>query len=264
MLGRHDKHAAELRCVRQPKGIVPFHDQYEAECRVEWGVMGAACLAPADVIIVVDVLSFTTCVDVAAERGAAILPYAWKDASAAGFAADHHAELAGERGAAKYSLSASSFLSATPGVRCVLPSPNGATVSMTAVGHAPVVLAACLRNADAVAEAAARMGGSFNVCPAGERWSDGSLRPALEDWLGAGAVLRALPGRKSPEAQSAIAAFEDAERGLGKVLASASSGRELVERGYTADVQLAGAYNASRAVPVLREGMYRNLNGSAV
>ena len=38
-----------------------------------------AGLAPADVTIVVDVLSFSTCVDVATARGAAILPYSWSD-----------------------------------------------------------------------------------------------------------------------------------------------------------------------------------------
>jgi 2-phosphosulfolactate phosphatase len=52
-------------------------------------------LAPADVIIVVDVLSFSTCVDVATSRGAVILPYPWMDSSAVAFADANHAELAG-------------------------------------------------------------------------------------------------------------------------------------------------------------------------
>jgi hypothetical protein len=67
-------------------------------------------LAPADVTIVVDVFSFTTCVDVATSRGASILPYAWNDASAAEFARDQRAELAGRRRQARYSLAPESQL----------------------------------------------------------------------------------------------------------------------------------------------------------
>ena len=53
--------------------MAPF-TQEAWDCRCEWGTSGAAALAPADVTIVVDVFSFTTCVDIATSRGAAILP----------------------------------------------------------------------------------------------------------------------------------------------------------------------------------------------
>jgi 2-phosphosulfolactate phosphatase len=111
-----------------------------------------------------------------------------------------------------------------------------------------VVLAGCLRNARAVAEAATRLGTTFNVIPAGERWRDGSLRPALEDWLGAGAILRWLPGNASPEAQSAVAVFERQHARLIEVLDLCGSGRELDGRGHENDKLIAGALDISTCV----------------
>src|SRR5437870_3121606 len=225
----------------------PFN-QASWTCRCEWGPSAVVALAPADVTIVVDVFSFTTCVDVATSRGAAILPYSWNDASAADFARDQRAELAGRRRHAQYSLAPGSYLEAPEGLRCVLPSPNGAQVTLAAARTAPVVLAGSLRNARAVAEAAQQLGSTFNVIPAGERWLDGSLRPALEDWLGAGAILRWLPGGRSPEAESAVALFERHRGNLVGILDQCGSGRELDGRGHQRDKFIAGELNASDCV----------------
>jgi len=228
--------------------VTPF-DQREATCRCEWGARGVEALAPADVTIVVDVLSFSTCVDVAVARGATILPHRFKDASAAELARDERAELAGERRSARYSLSPASFLDAPAALRCVLPSPNGADVALRLGPTAGLILTGCLRNASAVADAARAAGRTFCVVPAGERWPDGSLRFAVEDWLGAGAILRALPASRSPEAASAVAAFEAARAVLADTLARSSSGRELIERGFASDVDLAAALDVSDTVP---------------
>ncbi len=227
---------------------MPF-DQRDAACRCEWGPRGLVALAPADVVIVVDTLSFSTCVDVAVGRGAAIFPYAWRDATAADFAAGRRAILAGPRGGGGYSLSPASFRDAPRDLRCVLPSPNGAALALRAHAMGVHVLAGCLRNAPAVAAAALRRGRTFNVCPAGERWPDGSLRPALEDWLAAGAILRHLPGPKSPEAAAAVVAFEGSRDRLAKVLADAGSGRELIARGYAIDVEVAAEHAVSEHAP---------------
>ncbi len=217
-------------------------------CRCEWGPAAVTALCPADVTIVVDVFSFTTCVDVAVSRGAAILPYPWNDPSAADFARAQQAELAGRRRQTQYSLAPESYLEIPAGVRCVLPSPNGAQVALAAAGTTSVLLAGSLRNARAVAEAARRLGSSFNVIPAGERWRDGSLRPALEDWLGAGAILRWLPGSRSPEADSAVALFECHRDNLVATLDQCGSGRELAERGHDRDKFVAGELNVSSCV----------------
>src|SRR5215204_3418659 len=53
--------------------MAPF-TQEDFACRSEWGIDAFTALAPADVIIVVDAFSFTTCVDVAVSRGVAISP----------------------------------------------------------------------------------------------------------------------------------------------------------------------------------------------
>ena len=226
---------------------MPF-SQKEWACRCEWGPAAVMALAPADVTIVIDVFSFTTCVDAAVSRGATILPYAWNDASAIEFARAHRSELAGRRRQSRYSLAPESYLEAPADLRCVLPSPNGAQITLAAAKIAPELLAGCLRNARAVAETAGRLGSSFNLIPAGERWPDGSLRPALEDWLGAGAILRWLPGSRSPEADSALALFERHCENLVATLEQCGSGRELEKRGHLRDKFIAGQLDVSSSV----------------
>jgi 2-phosphosulfolactate phosphatase len=227
----------------------------------EWGPSALAALgAASDVVVIVDVLSFSTCVDIAVSGGAEVFPYLWRDERAAGFAAEIGGVLAGPRGRPGLSLSPASFLGVAPGTRVVLPSPNGATLSHGA--GAGRVLTACLRNAGAVARAAARSGQRILVVPAGERWPDGSLRPCIEDWIGAGAVIHGLGGRLSPEAEAARHAFRACAGDLPRVLGDCTSGQELVERGFAADVALAAELDVSDAVPDLRDRAYRRLDPS--
>jgi 2-phosphosulfolactate phosphatase len=48
----------------------------EFRVRFDWGPMGLRSIAPeVDVVVIVDVLSFTTCVDIALGRGAEVFPY---------------------------------------------------------------------------------------------------------------------------------------------------------------------------------------------
>ena len=93
------------------------------------------------------------------------------------------------------------------------------------------------------------LGQTFNVIPAGERWPGGALRPSVEDAVGAGAILRWLPGSRSPEAEWAIAVFERFKGELTDVLDRCGSGRELFERGHRDDVVLAGALDVSTCIP---------------
>jgi 2-phosphosulfolactate phosphatase len=159
-----------------------YFDQQEFDVRCEWGERGARSIAPeSDAVVVIDVLSFCTAVDIAASRGAAVYPYRSRDESARAYAQSIGAVLANStRGAeGEYSLSPTSLLTVPRGLRLVLPSPNGSAISLT-LGNVPIV-AGCLRNAEAVASALSRMGKRISVIPAGEKWEDGSLRPAIEE-----------------------------------------------------------------------------------
>jgi 2-phosphosulfolactate phosphatase len=235
-----------------------YFGQAEFELRCEWGLAGLAALLPgSDVCIIVDVLSFCTCVDIAVGNGALVYPYRFDEGSAQGYADERGARLArrGRTAEGGYSLAPASLLGIPAGTRLVLPSPNGATLSL-ATGALPT-FAGCLRNASAVARAAQQLGRRISVIAAGERWPDGGLRPALEDQLGAGAIIAALGGRCSPEAAAAEQAFLGARPELEHVLARCGSGQELIGRGFSADVALAAAHDQSRVVPVLRDGAYR-------
>jgi len=192
------------------------------------------------------------------------LPYRWKDTSAADFAAEQEAVLAGRRGGTGVSLSPASLRDALALDRVVLPSPNGSALAHSLAGAVPHVAAVCLRNARATAEWAARNlppAAVIAVVAAGEKWPDGGLRPALEDQLGAGAFLASLPEYRragfSPEARWAMKAFLAAEPELAESLLECSSGRELVFGGYREDVEIAAELNRSPAVALLDDGAFR-------
>src|SRR6185295_15100060 len=96
----HERRPHE-RPHRSGEFTVTAFDQQPSACRCEWGEPAATALAPADVII---------CVDVAVARGAAILPHPWihphpwQAHEAIAFAHAHQAELASKRRHGRYSL----------------------------------------------------------------------------------------------------------------------------------------------------------------
>jgi 2-phosphosulfolactate phosphatase len=240
--------------------------------RLEWGLEGLAALAPSSsVIVIVDVLRFTTAVCCALESNITVLPYRWRDESAGEFARANDSVLAGRRELGELSLSPTDLLSAPAGTRLVLPSPNGSTLALAARDYGTAhVLAGCIRNASAVATAARRLaaGGTIDIVAAGERWNthDGPLRVAVEDLLGAGAVLAALDPagavsapRCSPEASAARAAFVSTRALIYDALANSTSGVELVGRGWADDVATAAAHDVSTVVPVLVGQEFRPL-----
>ena len=263
-------------------------DQHGAEVRFDWGERGLEALLAGGVrtVVVVDVLRFSTAVDVACGRGAAVTPYGGNEAGAADEAARRGALVAslGVTGGdtSVLSLSPVSLRKLTPADHVLLPSPNGGALSLRAAEAGAVVLAGCLRNAAAVAEAVRAF--PVGVVAAGERWPDGSLRPAVEDAWGAGAVIRAISPPASNDPTAGLLAMFGGSMGavpspatsrrslspeaawaaanlptdLAEILPKTASGRELAEAGWSLDIEVAAALNVSHTVPKLDDqGTFR-------
>lgn len=243
------------------------HARQQAGYRVrfDWGAVGAGAITQgASHAVVVDVLSFTTTLCVALEHGLTVFPHCWRDEGAAARATSLDAVLAVGRsearrlGAGAVSLSPAAMSALEGPSRIVLPSPNGSAISFALRDSGATVLGACLRNATAAASLIATSldpGSVLAVVAAGERWPDGSLRPAIEDQWGAGAVLAALRQLDdtgySPEASAAADSFDAVRDRLSEALTDCASGRELVTTGFAEDVGIAAELDAATVVPVL-------------
>ncbi|MFC5730950.1 MULTISPECIES: 2-phosphosulfolactate phosphatase [Nocardioides] len=248
------------------------HAQHGARLRLDWGPTGGGSIAAAaDIAVVVDVLSFTTTLSIAAARGMRVYPFGWKDERAASFAAERNASLAVGRFEARSldrptaSLSPAELLRSEPVPRLVLPSPNGSTICAALEADVPdlQIVGASLRNRTAVASwlrPRIADGASVAFVPAGERWPDGSLRPAVEDLWGAGAVLDLLRDtiqrdETSPEAEHAAAAYRAVVEGgpdcLRDALRQCASGQELIAVGFGDDVEAAAELDGDDVVPLL-------------
>jgi 2-phosphosulfolactate phosphatase len=250
---------------------VTVFEQGGFDLRVEWGLDGVRALGPhCAVLIIVDVLSFTTTVDIAVGRGGRVLPLPWRDERAAEAAAKAGATLTtsgltatdGQNLVAApggWTLRPSSLVELPAGTFLGISSPNGATLSSAAAETGTTVLAGCLRNASAVAAVASAIAGPIGIVPAGERWRpEQLLRPAMEDYLGAGAIAAAVTGRTAPSAEASLAihAYRSVAGRVPELLADSVSGRELTAAGVPSDVTLAGEVDVSTVVPLLTSGVF--------
>lgn len=255
-----------------PSASSPF-DQSFFQISLEWGAEGLARLAPADIVVVVDVLRFSTqAVDAAA---------AGRTLPLTGSGSVNGAPVA----AAGSGAVAASGDQADPGA---------VEVSHVA-GSGPAVVAGCLRNAGAVARWVVaeqhRRGDRVRVAviPAGELTAPSEpglgrskvepghagpgqsqsrpVRVAIEDQLGAGAVIAALGDlgldHSSPEAAVACEAFRSLRGAVRHLLLASGSGQELVERGLRDDVLHAAEIDVDDVVPVLRDGVFQAASPAA-
>jgi 2-phosphosulfolactate phosphatase len=238
--------------------------------RFEWGPVGAGLLAEVcAILVVVDVLSFSTATSVAVERGMRVHPFPWRGEDARAYGARVGAVVASGRRAATsehpWSLSAAALRTAPVVPDLVLPSPNGSTICAAASSTGAAVVAGCLRNARALSrwlvdEGYGTADRPIGVVAAGERWRDASLRPALEDLLGAALILDGLvaaPGGLSVEAAIAVAVL-DGVPDLAAAVRGCGSGRELISGGFPQDVEVAVEVDSSDVVPLLRGGIFHS------
>jgi 2-phosphosulfolactate phosphatase len=240
-----------------------YYDQGKYNIRCEWGEQGVtALLEGCDAIVIVDVFSFSTCVDIALQRGASVVPFRTREE-----ATEHQQREPGSiyvvpRGQCGISFSPRSMMNTLPGARLLLASQNGATLSLM-TGTKPT-FTACLNNRTAVAAHVLKVGLNIAVIPGGERWPDGSLRPALEDSIAAGALIAKLPGSRSPEAEAAESCFRHFSADLQSALRHCASGRELEDKHYELDAEIAADIDSSQCIPRLVAGAYINAAGKCI
>ena len=255
----------------------PF-GQAKYQVRFDWGAAGAERILPgAHVVVVVDVLSFTTAVVAAAERGVPVAPWpAGDEAGAAALAERLGGVVAGRRGEAGPTLSPMSFAGAEAVDELdgpvVIPSPNGGAIAARLAEREVVVLAGALRNRTAVADRVLALQEERGertivaIVAAGEQETPAgadarsAIRFTIEDQLAAGAIVDALVGlgidHTSPEAAVACAAFEGLRHATTHLIGASGSAVELVEQGFRTDVRFASERDASRVVPELRGGVF--------
>ncbi|MEO6892251.1 MAG: 2-phosphosulfolactate phosphatase [Ktedonobacteraceae bacterium] len=231
-------------------------------CHLDWGRHGAREAAErGDIVVIVDTLRFSTTAITAVHNGALVYPCAL-DEDPRAFARQMSATtgkhmVVPEKG--RYSLSPVIYMDIEPGTHLVLASPNGG--ACTRAGRlAPYLFIGALVNAEAVATAVSSLletqDLAVTVIACGERWKspgeDGMLRVAIEDYLGAGAILSYIQEKKSPEAMVAEGAYRSASDNIEGLLWECESGRELRELGLSDDVSYTARLNLCNTAPVLR------------
>ena len=219
-----------------------WFSQDRFDVRLEWGLSAIDYLAKdADCAVIVDVMSFSTCVSLAIDNGARIYPWPWKDGSAIEYAIKIGAKTASpdrKFHSKGYSLSPVSIRSISDGESLVLPSPNGSAISFKAREAGITVFNGCFRNMAATAKACCDFRRVL-IIPCGERWPDGNLRPSIEDYAAAGGIIAAMErGSCSPEAQAAVATWQLYQQQNLLPLYECSSAVELQQRGFAEDVAL--------------------------
>lgn len=231
-------------------------------CKFYWGREGAIEASKNnDIVVIVDTLSFSTTVTYAVSTGAVIYPCALGD-DPSELCEMYNAEIAVGRldvpVKGKYSLSPFTFDKVKKGTSIVLPALNGGTCCKLAQKNSAKVIIGSLINAKAVAGHIMTFmenNSNISVIACSERFKeltlDGEIRFAIEDYLGAGAIISELKMNKMPESMVCEGAFVHNQKSLEKLIWECESGIELRDIGFGDDVKFASQLNSIDVVPML-------------
>lgn len=247
------------------------NDHDTPHVHLDWAPDGLShALKHRTIVVIVDVLRFSTAVTTAVAHGFTIYPVS-DPQKAAERAAQLGAELAGKSGQAEFSISPSTYLraSASGNKHVVLYSPNGAACSEQ-IGNNDTAYIGCFLNALAVGQlisAVARAqskdvtmiaAGEQRAVVTGERITyqpqEAERVFAIEDYLGAGAILGHVDLTKSAEAYVCEQAYQSVAGQLLKLVRDSFSGRYLEQHDLLDDVHHAVKVNTYSVVPVIRSG----------
>ena len=233
---------------------------------LEWGVDGAlAAVNRGDVILVIDVLRFTSAAITAISKGFTVIP-AKTESDAYSLAKQFNVRF-DRKGLA--ALSPESFINENPSF-IVLTSPHGATLSCTVADAENAFLASFL-NATAAAQkalgAAKRTGKNISIVASGEIGAERrGIMPdfenkidldneifCFEDYACAGYIGTLLQIKKSDELLNAGNVFALYKPTLSDALLQCASGKYLVDNGMERDVRFCSQLNVFSVVPAIHK-----------
>lgn len=216
----------------------------------DWGHDGLDALAErAGVIVIVDVLTFSSIVCCAVEsRAEAVIDPARLSNDARPCSP----------------ISVTDALTMTGGAMLDLTASSAATLALQAQRLAPYVLCGCLRNAHATARAARLLAGTAPIVViANDLADEAGRRFGVEDLIGAGAVLAALDPsnavsdpRCSPEAAAARAAFVGARPRLVDAIGRCATATRLIADGREPDLAACAALDVADVAAALHDGVF--------
>ncbi len=178
-----------------------------------------------DVCIIVDVLSFSTSLDL----------------------------LLQSKEPAKTIVGASQLLGGISPKKLIIPSPVGLPQRLKL--YKKPVLAGCLRNARAVARMAFQLGNSVLVIPMGDKISNEEFKTCSEDFIAAGAIISYMKGSRSPESKAAQDIYNTSKNDISAMVKLSISARQMMLKGFATEVDAACQFNKSKHVPLLDKGM---------